>query len=82
MELNKLRELVAFLREAGVAKYADANLTIELFEEVEYEDAPEETVAPHPVAPIVPMDPTEARLVASLPPEYRKAFDIKVGERK
>lgn len=81
MELNKLRELVAFLREAGVSKYADEKITLELFEEVEYEEEVDEAPT-RTVAQPVPMDPTEARLVSKLPPEYRKAFDIKLGERK
>lgn len=82
MELNKLRELVAFLREAGVAKYADDKVQLELviddFEVVE-EDDEEDTFTHQRTAP-APVDPATQRVLNVLPPDYQKAF--KIRERK
>ncbi len=78
MELAKLKELVAFLREAGVTHYADDKVTLQLSVD-EYEDEVEMPSAP--TRQEAPMDPREARFRSMLTPDYQKAFDIRVGKK-
>lgn len=80
MELDKLRDLIAMLRELGVKTYVDGKLSLELQYD-EWVDVEDEEELAHPPSRTAAVDPELARLTASIPPDYHKAFKFTAGKK-